>query len=156
MMSHIRSSGTNKPGNCQTQERQHSGLSEAIGSLWPSSPNPTIDRTFRAVFTLPKDRKRTKNKPPKRYRNPVMLAQEWQNMLNGKNATPAELARKLSVSRARVTQILRLLRLAPDVLQQIADLGDPLPSPVITERILRPVVNLSPEIQREWLNRIFE
>lgn len=72
-------------------------------------------------------------------------------MLNSENCTLAELARKLRVSRARVTQILRLLRLAPNVLQQIAELGDPLPTPIITERMLRPIVELSPDDQREWI-----
>jgi ParB-like chromosome segregation protein Spo0J len=63
------------------------------------------------VFALPQERKRTKNKPPKRYRNPVIMAQEWQSILDRENYTPADLARKLGVSRARVTQVLRLLRL---------------------------------------------
>ena len=81
----------------------------------------------------------------------MILAQEWQNRLQHEHDTPAELARKLRVSRARVTQILRLLRLAPDVLQQLAALRDPLPTPVITERLLRPIVDLSPDDQRAWL-----
>jgi transcriptional regulator with XRE-family HTH domain len=121
--------------------------------LCVGSPNPIIDRTFRAVFELPKDRKRTRNKPPKCYRNPVVMAHEWQNMVSRENCTPADLARKLGVSRARVAQILRLLRLAPDVLQQIAELGNPLPTPAITECILRPIVDLSPNDQREWMAR---
>ena len=79
------------------------------------------------------------------------MAQEWQNRLQREHYTPTELARKLCISRARVTQILRLLRLAPDVLQQLAALHDPLPTPVITERILRPIVDLSPDDQRAWM-----
>ncbi len=79
------------------------------------------------------------------------MAQEWQEMLNGENCAPADSARQLGVSRARVTQVLRLLRLAPDVFQQMAELGDPLPTPIITERILRPIVDLSPDDQREWM-----
>jgi hypothetical protein len=81
----------------------------------------------------------------------VILAQEWQNRLKHEHDTPAELARKLRVSRARITQILRLLRLAPDVLQQLAALRYPLPTPVITERILRLSVDLAPDAQRAWL-----
>jgi hypothetical protein len=79
------------------------------------------------------------------------MAQEWQQRLQHDHDTPAELARTLRVSRARVTQILRLLRLAPDVLQQLAALHDPLPTPVITERLLRPIVDLSPDDQRAWM-----
>ncbi|MGQ9494542.1 MAG: hypothetical protein ACUVR2_12435 [Anaerolineae bacterium] len=53
---------------------------------------------------------------------------------------PADLARKLGVSPARVTQVLRLLNLAPEVLKAIAALGDPLPSPIVTVRRLLPIV----------------
>ena len=119
-----------------------------------SSPNPTIDRTFQAVFAFPQEQRRTQNTPPKCYRNPVILAQEWQNRLKHEHDAPTELARKLRVSRARVTQVMRLLRLTPAVLQRIAELGDPLPSPIITERMLRPVVALSSDEQKQWIGSI--
>ena len=48
-----------------------------------------------------------------------------------------------------VTQMLRLLNLAPEVLKVIAALGDPLPSPIVTERRLRPIVNLPAEEQKQ-------
>ncbi|GAB4326156.1 MAG: hypothetical protein Kow0059_22530 [Candidatus Sumerlaeia bacterium] len=70
-------------------------------------------------------------------------------MGNGNCSSPADLARKLGVSRARVTQVLRLLRLAPEVLKRIAALGDPLPSPIVTERRLWPIVNLPAVEQRQ-------
>ncbi len=73
-----------------------------------------------------------------------MLAQEWQQILGtGSHASPAALARHLGVSRARVTQVLRLLSLSPEVQHALIALGDPLTSPCITERKLRPVVYLS-------------
>lgn len=76
------------------------------------------------------------------YRNPVALAQEWQSMLaDGECASRAELARKLWVSRSRVTQVLGLLDLAPQVVAALAALGDPLPKPMVTERgLLCPVL----------------
>jgi transcriptional regulator with XRE-family HTH domain len=77
-------------------------------------------------------------------------------MLNRENCTPAELAHKLGVSRTRVTQILRLLRLAPDVLQKIAELGDPLPTPIITERTLRPVAGLNSAEQQRWITTVWK
>ena len=46
------------------------------------------------------------------------------------------------MTRARVTQVLKLLELAPEVLDFIVALGNPLPRPVISERMLRPVLNL--------------
>ena len=54
----------------------------------------------------------------------------------------ADLARRLGVSRARVTQLFRLLDLNPQVLNAIIDLGDPLPKPIVTERKLRSLVTL--------------
>jgi len=96
-------------------------------------------------------------KPSRLYRNPVAVAQEWQRALaKGECCSRADLARKLGISRARVTQMLRLLRLAPEVLETIAGLGDPLPSPIITERRLRPVVSLPPEAQKCWIDNMLE
>jgi hypothetical protein len=119
-----------------------------------NSPNPTIDRTFQAVFELPQEQKRTQTKPVRRYRNPVIVAQEWQEILDHENYTPADLARKFKVSRAHVTQVLRLLRLTPEVLQHIALFADHFPSPIITERMLRPLVDLSPEEQKHSIAAI--
>ena len=119
------------------------------------SPNPTIDRTFRAEFAFTKEQKRTKDKPRRRYRNPVTVAREWQEMLeHGPYASPADLARTLGVSRARVLQVLRVLRLTPEVLKMITELGDPLPAPIITERMLRPVVGLSSDEQQRWITTV--
>lgn len=74
----------------------------------------------------------------RRYRNPIYLAKEWRQALdNGEYASPAALARKLKVSRARVTQILNLLKLPEIVIEKVSAIGDPLPSPLVTERSLR-------------------
>jgi hypothetical protein len=62
--------------------------------------------------------------------------------------TQADLARKLRVSRARVTQVLHLLDLDPKVAATIIALGDPLPRRVITERALRPLVDLPVDQQK--------
>lgn len=63
----------------------------------------------------------------KQHRNPIVLAQEWQRALDdGECPSRAALARQLGVTRARVTQVLGLLDLAPEVVHAIAALGDPL------------------------------
>jgi len=106
------------------------------------------------VFNLPcaKRRQPLTRVAKHRYRNPIILAQEWQEALTeGRYTCPADLARHIGVSRARVTQILRLLKLCPEVLNAMATLGDPLPSPIVTERSLRPLVELSQEEQSQWL-----
>ena len=65
-----------------------------------------------------------------------------------------ELARNLVISSARVTQILRLLQLDPEVLKSLVALGDPLASSVITERLLRPLVDLPGNEQRQWIRHL--
>jgi hypothetical protein len=91
----------------------------------------------------------------KRYRNPIALAQGWQALLaSGACANRAALARTLGVTRARVTQILGLLELAPQVIAGLAALGDPLPRPIVTERGLRSLVRLPVKEQAHALQRI--
>jgi hypothetical protein len=68
-------------------------------------------------------------------------------LADGECASRANLARKLGVSRARVTQVLGLLDLGPKVLDSIVALGDPLSTPVVTERSLRPLLKLPAERQ---------
>ena len=62
---------------------------------------------------------------------------------NGQVKNQAELAKLKGVSRARVTQILNLLKLDSLIIQELEKLGDPLKSRIITERILRPHANKS-------------
>jgi len=61
----------------------------------------------------------------------------------GQVKNQSDLARKLGVSRARVTQILSLLKLDSLILQELEKLGNPLKSRIITERMLRSYVNKS-------------
>jgi len=56
-----------------------------------------------------------------------VLAQEWQRQIDsGEVPSRAALARELGVTRAHVTQMLRLLKLAPNVQQAVLALGDPI------------------------------
>lgn len=81
--------------------------------------------------------------PRKIYRTPVHVARAWHSHIaEGLFESAADLSRHVGVSRARVTQVLNLLRLAPDVLDSITDLGDPLSSPLVTERMLRNLIDL--------------
>jgi len=88
----------------------------------------------------------------RQYRNPIYLAKEWRNALDkGEYKSPAELSRHLKVSRARVTQILKLLHLSPEVIDMIFALADPLRNPIVTERKLRPILDLGAEQQKARL-----
>ncbi len=84
------------------------------------------------------------NKPKKTCRNPVLLALEWKKMLEtGEYPSQTDLARKVGVSRARVNQILRLMKLPSDIQESIIRMGE-LSSPrQITERRLRGALSLT-------------
>jgi len=56
---------------------------------------------------------------------------------SGEVKNQAELAKIKGISRARVTQILNLLKLKHSIIQEIIKLEDPLRSKIITERMLR-------------------
>ena len=89
------------------------------------------------------------------YRNPIYLAKELHKALdNGQYASLSELAFRLKVSRARVTQILNLLKLSPETITLISSLGDSLSSPIVAERMLRPLLSLEPEKQVELVKII--
>ena len=76
-------------------------------------------------------------RPARPCRNPIALALAWRKLLDDEGGmSRAGLARRLGVSRARVTQVLGLLELAPETVDAVAGLGDPLPGPIVTERML--------------------
>jgi L-lysine 2,3-aminomutase len=64
------------------------------------------------------------------------------------------LARKKGISRARVTQILNLLKLAPEIQEMVVRLGDPLLSPSVTERKLRVLLSLTARQQKQRLEML--
>ena len=116
------------------------------------SPDCNIDRTFSSIFYFPhKITKPNKTKPV--YRNPIYLAREYKQIIdNGQVKNQSGIARKLGISRAKVTQILRLLKLDSLIIQELEKLGDPLKSKIITERLLRPYVNKSFREQKVLLS----
>jgi len=121
---------------------------------WSGSPDCNIDRTFTSTFYFPTKLIKTNSITPI-YRNPIYLAREYKRMIdNGQIKNQSNLARKLDISRARVTQILRLLKLNSIIIQELEKLGDPLKSRVINERMLRPYVNKSSKEQKDLLNII--
>ena len=60
---------------------------------------------------------------------------------SGEYTSQAALARYLGISRARVNQMLRLLKLPPKIQESVIRMGDPLPSRKITERRLRTLLS---------------
>ncbi len=51
--------------------------------------------------------------------------------------TKAQLARKLNISRARVTQMLNLLKLPVELIREVEEMGDNWERRLVAERMLR-------------------
>ncbi len=65
-------------------------------------------------------------------------AEEWQRQIDaGEVKHRAEISNREGLSRARVTQIMHLLRLHPAVLDYVRSLGPETPERMVTERKLR-------------------
>ncbi len=62
--------------------------------------------------------------PTKKFRNPVLYARELRDRMLAEGINRAELAKRLGVSRARVTQWLDLLELPEKALRNAEALGD--------------------------------
>lgn len=93
-------------------------------------------------------------KPPKAPKTPRVVellrkAIEWQALLeSGEASNQAAIARREGITRARVTQVMGLLRLAPEIQQHVLSLPDMVRRPAITERALRPIAQIdSPKEQ---------
>ena len=76
-------------------------------------------------------------KSKKTFRNPIIQAKEMKLEMELNNLTRADLARKLEISRARVTQFLNLLKLSEELIAEIERMGDHWGRRLVTERMLR-------------------
>jgi hypothetical protein len=87
-------------------------------------------------------------RPPREPRTPRVVellrkAIEWQTLLEpGEVTNQAAIARREGITRARVTQVMGLLRLTPEIRAGILSLPDMPRRPAITERALRPIAQL--------------
>jgi hypothetical protein len=88
-------------------------------------------------------------KPAREPRSPRVVellrkAIEWQALLDsGRIANQADIARREGITRARVTQVMGMLRLAPKIRQHILAMPDGVHRPVATERVLRPIATIT-------------
>ena len=79
----------------------------------------------------------TKKKAKKTFRNPIIQAKEMALEMELNNLTKADLSRKLGISRARVTQVLNLLKLPEELIREVEEMGDYWERRQVTERMLR-------------------
>ena len=85
---------------------------------------------------------------PSQRANPVRIAREWKRAMEERGESCADLARRLGVSRARISQVLGTLDLAPDVLELLEQQPGP---GNVSARALRGLKGLPPESQNEQL-----
>ena len=86
---------------------------------------------------IPKQPK--KPKPP-RVIELLWKAIAWHALLESvKIASQADIARQKGITRARVTQIMGMLRLAPEIQERILSMSRTTRRPIVTERMLHPI-----------------
>jgi len=71
----------------------------------------------------------------------------------GEVKNQADLARKLGVSRVRISQVLSLLKLYSELIKAVERFGDPMPSRIVTDRMLRDCL-ISPEKYKSIPSRL--
>jgi len=92
---------------------------------------------------------RGKLKPPREPKTPRVVellrkAIEWQALLeSGQIVNQADIAHREGITRARVTQVMGMLRLAPEIQQRILSIPKMVRRPPITERMLRPIETIA-------------
>jgi hypothetical protein len=109
-----------------------------IGALKRRAPPSQV------VSSTPPDKPAKVPKTP-RVVELLRKAIEWKTLLeSGQIATQAEIACQEGITRAQVTQIMGMLRLAPEIREQILAMHDSSRRPQITERVLRPIGVITP------------
>ena len=117
-----------------------------IGTLTRRVP---ADRVVHAVPSRLLNRK-----PPKAPRTPRVVellrkALEWQALLeSGEAPTQAAIARQEGITRARVTQVMGMLRLAPEIQEHVLSMPNMVRRPAISERALRPIAQTADHRQQ--------
>jgi hypothetical protein len=87
-------------------------------------------------------------KPPKAPKTPRVVellrkAIEWQALLeSGEASNQADIAHREGLTRARVTQVMGLLKLAPEIQEHILSMPAAIRRSAVTERALRPIAQL--------------
>ena len=96
-----------------------------------------------SIATPPRGKPKTPREPKTpRVTELLRKAIEWRRQLDASEVrNQAEIARREGITRARVTQVMALLRLAPENREHILSMPETIRRPEITERGLRPVIS---------------
>jgi len=135
------------------QEKGRTSETEVLPMCKTGSPICNIDRTFTHIFFLKPKISRSKS-VNHFYQNPVCLARQYRSMIDsGEVENQTDLAQKLAISKVRACQVLSLLQLNSELLDAIDRIGNPMPTRLVTERILRECLK-SPEMYKSILSRL--
>jgi cell division inhibitor SulA len=110
-------------------------------------PNGACSKNFESEFVLDLDAFRKRRRPRELKLPPVVShlrqAERFQTLLDaGEAASRAWLARQHGLTRARVTQLMSLLLLHPDILDYVRNLPVGTPERLVTEKKLRTLTKL--------------
>lgn len=112
-----------------------------IGALTHRVPT---DRVVRATPLHRGNPKPSKVAKTPRVVELLRKAIEWQALLeSGEMVTQADIARREGITRSRVTQVMGMLDLAPEIQEQILSMPDGVGRPPVTERTLRQLVTIA-------------
>src|SRR3989338_6437794 len=128
--------GAFENGNIGTLTRRVSA-NQVMSAILPPRGKPLSTPSTRQV-----------DKPPRVPRMPravefLCKALEWQALLaSGQAKNQADIARQEGISRVRVTQVMWMLRLAPEIQERVLAMPETIRRPAISERALRPIARL--------------
>lgn len=107
---------------------------------WHSFPVYKTLQSRRVVFRW----ERPPAEPERVYTSPLLEAKRYASILQHDPVvkTQADLAREMGVSRVRITQVMSLLRLAPEIQEHLLRLEDQQVIRFFRERRLRPLVQI--------------
>lgn len=110
-----------------------------IASGWHIMPVFCNSTDRNVIYTIAPPNKPEKAMPA----SPVALALAFQQMLeDGEVNNQSHLARKVGLTRARVTQILNLLKLPDSVIRNLCSISEPKKIALFSERRLRSITRL--------------
>lgn len=97
-------------------------------------------------------------KPQKVYECPLLEARHYESLFKDPLIqTQSDIAREMGITRARVSQIMALLKLAPEIQRELLTLQDQKAIRFFSERRLRPLLNIKePSKQIQKFNKMKE
>jgi hypothetical protein len=115
-------------------------------------PTGACSKNFESEFILDLDAYRKRRRPRELKLPPVVghlqLAEEFQRLLDsGEAPTRTWIARRYGLTKPRVTQLMDLLLLHPDILDYVRNLKPGTPDRLVTEKGLRSLVRLPHDAQ---------